>query len=161
FTTLAQLPPERLSFMHERSVWDALNTLAVPIFSTIAAQELAARLLAARNAQVASAGTAAGGVLYLVIGIIPVMIGLGAFAYIGQGAKEEQVLSLFAQKQLPLPLYILFLGALVSAILSTLSGALLVAGGVAGHNLIKPLMKDATPEAKLRIDKIAVVVLGV
>lgn len=160
-TVLAQLPPERLSFMHERSLADALNTLAVPIFSTIAAQELAARLLASRNTQVASSGTVGGGALYLVIGVIPVVIGLGATAFIGAGQNEEQVLSLFAQKQLPLPLYILFLGALVSAILSTLSGALLVAGGVAGHNLIKPLMKHATPAARLRVDRLAVVVLGV
>ena len=160
-TVLAQLPPERLSFMHERSLANALNTLAVPIFSTIAAQELAARLLASRDTRVASAGTVGGGLLYLVVGVIPVMIGLGAAAFIGEGANTEHVLSLFAQKQLPLPLYILFLGALVSAILSTLSGALLVAGGVAGHNLIKPLMKHASPAARLRVDRLAVVVLGV
>jgi len=90
-----------------------------------------------------------------------VIIGLGAVAYIGEGANEEQVLSLFAQQQLPLPLYILFLGALVSAILSTLSGALLVAGGLAGHNLVKPLAPGLSPAARLRVDRIAVLVLGV
>ena len=35
--------PARFDFLHERSWPDVLNTLAVPIFSTIAAQELAAR----------------------------------------------------------------------------------------------------------------------
>jgi len=159
--TLAALPPERFDFLHERSWADALNTLAVPIFSTIAAQELAARVLAARSPGVARGATAVAGVVYLCIGLIPVTIGLGAAAYIGTGKDHEQVLSLFAQQQLPLPLYILFLGALVSAILSTLSGALLVAGALAGHNLVKPLAPKMSDASKLRADRIAVLVFGV
>jgi Na+/proline symporter len=158
---IAALPPERFSFMHERSWADALNTLAVPIFSTIAAQELAARVLASRSASVARHATVVAGFLYLAIGLIPVVIGLGAIAYIGPDANEEQVLSRFAQQQLPLPLYILFLGALVSAILSTLSGALLVAGALTGHNLIKPLVPQMSEAQKLRIDRLAILCLGV
>jgi len=161
FDTLAALPPERFDFLHERSWPDALNTLAVPIFSTIAAQELAARVLASRSPQVARGATAAAGGLYLLIGLIPVIIGLGAAAYIGADADHEQVLSRFAQSQLPLPLYILFLGALVSAILSTLSGALLVAGALAGHNIVKPLAPKMSDAQKLRTDRIAVLVFGV
>lgn len=175
FDHIAALPPERFDFLHQRSWPDALNTLAVPIFSTIAAQELAARVLASRSARVARGATAAAGVMYLVIGLIPVTIGLGAAAYIGADADHEQVLSLFAQQQLPLPLYILFLGALVSAILSTLSGALLVAGALAGHNLIKPVLSaraaaravegplapGMTDAQKLRTDRLCVLVFGV
>lgn len=161
FEKLAQLPPERFDFLHERTVADALNTLAVPIFSTIAAQELAARVLASRSPQVARYATAGASVVYLTIGLIPVVIGLGAAAYIGAGADPEQVLSLFAQTQLPLPLYILFLGALVSAILSTLSGALLVAGALAGHNLIRPLASRLDDAARLRTDRLAILVFGV
>jgi Na+/proline symporter len=158
---IAQLPPGRFSFLHERSGMDALNTLAVPIFSTIAAQELAARVLASRSARVASGATVTAGFVYLAIGLIPVVIGLGAAATIGADQDHEQVLSLYAQQQLPLPLYILFLGALVSAILSTLSGALLVAGALAGHNLVRPLVPHMTDATKLRTDRIAVLVLGV
>jgi len=161
FDKLAALPPERFDLLHERSWADALNTLAVPIFSTIAAQELAARVLASRSPQVARGATAVAGVVYLAIGLIPVLIGLGAAAHIGAGQDHEQVLSLFAQQQLPLPLYILFLGALVSAILSTLSGALLVAGALAGHNLIKPLAPNMSEAAKLRTDRAAVLIFGV
>lgn len=158
---IAALPPERFDFLHERSWPDALNTLAVPIFSTIAAQELAARLLASRSASIARGATVAAGVLYLAIGLIPVLIGLGAAAWIGADADHEQMLSLFAQSQLPQPLYILFLGALVSAILSTLSGALLVAGALAGHNLVKPLFPRLSDAQRLRADRAAVLLLGV
>lgn len=161
FDALAALPPERFDFLHERTAADALNTLAVPIFSTIAAQELASRVLASRSPRVARGATVGAGFLYLAIGAIPVMIGLGAATYIGVDADHEQVLSRFAQSQLPLPLYILFLGALVSAILSTLSGALLVAGALAGHNLVRPLAPGLSERARLRIDRLAVLVLGV
>ena len=158
---LAALPPERFDLLHERSWPDALNTLAVPIFSTIAAQELAARVLAARGARVARRATVAAGVLYLVIGLIPALIGLGAAASLGADAEHEQILSLFAQKHLPLPLYILFLGALVSAILSTLSGALLVAGALAGHNLVRPLAPGLSETSRLRVDRAAVLFFGI
>jgi Na+/proline symporter len=161
FDQLAALPPERFDFMHERSWPDALNTIAVPIFSTIAAQELAARMLAARSPQVARHATVAAGVLYLVMGAIAVIIGLGASAYIGGEHDHEQVLSRFAQAQLPMPLYILFLGALVSAILSTLSGALLVAGALAGHNLVKPLFPGMSDAQRLRTDRLGVLFFGV
>jgi Na+/proline symporter len=158
---VAAQPAERFDFLHERTWADALNTLAVPIFSTIAAQELAARLLAARSPQVARGAAVTAGFLYLAIGLIPVTIGLGAASYIGAGGDPEQMLSRFAQSQLPMPLYILFLGALVSAILSTLSGALLVAGALAGHNLVKPLFPAMSEASKLLTDRAAVLVFGV
>jgi Na+/proline symporter len=158
---LAALPPERFDFLHERSWPDALNTLAVPVFATIAAQELASRTLASRSARVARSATVAAGAVYLVIGAIPVTIGLGAAAYLGADADPEQVLSLFAQRHLPLPLYILFLGALVSAILSTLSGALLVAGALAGHNIVRPLAPHLSDAQRLRVDRGAVLVFGI
>lgn len=158
---LAELPAERFDFLHERDWPDALNTLAVPVFATIAAHELTSRVLASRSASLARAATVGAGVLYLAVGLIPVTIGLGAAAYIGAEAEHEQVLSLFAQKHLPLPLYILFLGALVSAILSTLSGALLVAGALAGHNLVKPLAPNMSDAARLRADRISVLAFGV
>ena len=158
---IAALPAARFDPMHGRSALSALDTLAVPIFSTIAAQELVSRILAVRGAQLARRATVAAGALYLAIGIVPVAIGLGAAGMIGAGRNHEQVLALFAQQQLPLPLYILFLGALVSAILSTLSGALLVAGSLAAHNVLLPLAPRLPEKTKLRANRWAVIAFGV
>ena len=157
---VAALPPQKLDPLHERSWLDALDTLAVPIFSTIAAQELVSRVLSMRNAALARNATVAAGGLYLLMGIIPVVIGLGAATYIGVDQDPEQVLSRFAQEQLPMPLYILFLGALVSAILSTLSGALLVAGSLAAHNLYAGLRPGLSEAHKLKANRYAVVFFG-
>ncbi|MGQ0619610.1 MAG: sodium:solute symporter family protein [Panacagrimonas sp.] len=157
---VTRLPPEKLDPLNERSWLDALDTLAVPIFSTIAAQELVSRVLAMRSAALARSATVAAGFLYLAMGVIPVIIGLGAAAFIGTDGDPEQVISLFAQKHLPLPLYILFLGALVSAILSTLSGALLVAGSLAAHNVYAPLRPGISEEHKLKANRYGVIAFG-
>lgn len=139
-----------------------IEVLAVPIFGTIAAQELTSRVLAMRDASLARSATVAAGFVYLAVGLIPVLIGLGAAATLGPDVEPEQVLSRFAQTQLPTALYVVFLGALVSAILSTLSGALLVAGSLAAHNLVAPLAGGRLSErVKLRLNRAAVVVFGV
>lgn len=158
---LAAQPLARLDPTHGRSTLDALETLAIPIFSTIAAQELASRALSMRNAGLAARATVGAGALYLVLGLLPMLVGLGAGAFIGPDRESEQVLSLFAQQYLPTPLYILFLGALVSAILSTLSGALLVAGSLFAHNVVAPLFPLVHESGRVRLDRAAVVLFGI
>lgn len=139
-----------------------LEVLAVPVFGTIAAQELTSRVLAMRSPQLARSATVGAGFLYLLVGLIPVVLGLGAAGFLGAGVEPEQVLSHFAQAKLPVALYVLFLGALVSAILSTLSGSLLVAGSLAAHNLVAPLLGGQLSErSKLRFNRIAVVFFGI
>jgi Na+/proline symporter len=161
FDGLATQPIERFDPLHDRSPLDALETLAIPIFSTIAAQELLSRVLSVRNDQLSARVTVGAGFLYLLLGCLPMVIGLGAASFIGEGREPEQTLSLFAQQQLPLPLYVLFLGALVSAILSTLSGALLVAGSLLAHNVISPLFPQWSDRNRLRYDRAAVVLFGI
>lgn len=161
FAHLQALPPERLSLAGEMSPLRWLETFLVPVLSTVAAQELVARVLAVRSASLARSSTLAAGVLYLVVGTVPVLLGLGAVAVLGSDVDPEQVLSRYAREALPLPLYILFIGALVSAILSTLSGALLVAGSLAAHNLLLRHRPGLTERFKLRANRIAVVIFGV
>jgi len=158
---LAALPPARLDPLHDRSGWDALETLLVPIFSTLAAQELASRVLAMRSAPLARGATLAGAGLYFAMAMIPLMLGLAAVSMLGTGLDPEQVVTRFAAEALPFPLYALFICALVSAILSTLSGALLVAGSLAAHNLLLPAHPHWSESAKLRANRVAVVLFGV
>ena len=158
---LTAQPLARLDPTHGRGTLDTLETLAIPIFSTIAAQELASRALSMRGAGLAARATVGAGALYLVLGLLPMLVGLGAGAFIGPDRESEQVLSLFAQQYLPMPLYILFLGALVSAILSTLSGALLVAGSLFAHNVVAPLFPQVHESGRVRLDRAAVVLFGV
>lgn len=158
---LAALPAAKLELASDHSRWALLEAFAVPIFSTMAAQELTSRTLAMRSASLSRSATIGAGFLYLAVGLIPVMLGLTAAAFIGPDVDPERVLPAFAEKYLSTPFYILFLGALVSAILSTLSGALLVAGSLAAHNVIMPLKPSLPDAVKLRLDRGAVIVFGV
>lgn len=157
---LRTLPPERLSVVGEQTPLEWLETFLVPVLSTIAAGELVSRVLAARSPNLARSSTIAASGLYMLVGLVPVVLGLGAAGLIGTGIDPEQLLSKYAQQALPLPLYILFVGALVSAILSTLSGALLVAGSLAAHNLLLHHRPRLAERTKIRANRIAVVAFG-
>lgn len=158
---LQALPAERLDLVGERSSLAWMEAFLLPVLSTMVAQELIARVLATRSPRLARGATIAAGLLYLAVGMVPVLLGLGAAGIIGADVEPEQVLSRFARQTLPLPLYILFIGALVSAILATLSGALLVAGSLAAHNLLLRHRPGLSERFKLRANRAAVVLFGV
>jgi Na+/proline symporter len=75
--------------------------------------------------------------------------------------EPEQVLILRAQHYLPGLLFVVFAGALVSAILSTVDSALLVSGSLVAHNVVLPQMPRATERATLAVNRAAVAGFGV
>lgn len=108
-----------------------LNQWANPVFGSILATELISRVLAARSATVARRSSFIAGGLYLAIGAIPVYLGLIGASVLPGLDDAERVLPSLAQAHLHGVVYVLFAGALVSAILSTVDSALLVAGSLA------------------------------
>ncbi len=159
---VASLPVERLRFIDPQvPLLATIEAFAVPICGSLVAQELVARVLSARSPQLARRATIGAGMLYLLVGLIPVTIGLIGFHYVGELDDPEQVLMLVAQQQLPTLLYALFVAALVSAILSTVDSALLVSGALAAHNIVLPLRPALSERARLRVNRVAVVCFGV
>ncbi|MEN8259454.1 MAG: hypothetical protein ABFS02_02515 [Pseudomonadota bacterium] len=75
--------------------------------------------------------------------------------------NPEQILPRLAQEHLGTFLYILFAGALISAILSTVDSALLAASSLASHNLIVPLNPGLSDQGKVRIARYGVVLCGI
>lgn len=159
--TLAHLPPDALRFASPDESWlDVIEKWAVPVFGSVIAQELIARILAARSAKVAqrSAFLAAG--VYLAVGLIPLSIGLIAAQTAPGLADPEHVLVAYAERHLSTFFLVIFAGALVSAILSTVDSCLLVAGSLVAHNVILPLAPRLVDRDKVRVNRAAVVVLG-
>lgn len=133
----------------------------VPIVGSMVAAEVVARMIAARSPRVARNATVVAGFSYLLIGLVPVGLGLvGAVLLPGLG-EPEQILPLLAAEYLPPFLYVVFAGALVSAILSTVDSALLVAGGLVSHNVVVQLRPGLSEAAKVRIARAAVAFFGV
>jgi solute:Na+ symporter, SSS family len=138
-----------------------LEAWSIPVFGSVVAQELASRALAARSPEVASRSAVYGATLYIAIGMVPAFVGLVGAKFVPGLEDAEQVLPAIAQKYLPPFVYILFAGALVSAILSTVDSTLLAASSLVSHNLIIPLRPGLTEAEKVRVARGGVIVGGI
>jgi Na+/proline symporter len=130
------------------------------VVGSLVAAELVARMIAARSPEVARTSTMIAGGAYLFIGLVPVVLGLMGMVLLPGLADSEQILPLLAERYLPTTLYVLFAGALVSAILSTVDSALLVASSLVSHNVVVQLRPGMSEGAKVRVARAGVAVFG-
>jgi Na+/proline symporter len=154
-TSRALAPAVHASFLERAEAW------VIPLCGSVLAQEMVARVLAARSPELARNGAFAAGGLYIVIGIIPVGLALVGARLMPGLEDPEQILPRMALEHFPLWFYAIFAGALISAILSTVDSALLAAASLVSHNLIVPLLPGITDHAKLRLARAGVVVFGI
>ncbi|MCB9521540.1 MAG: sodium:solute symporter family protein [Myxococcales bacterium] len=160
---VGSVDPERLSLLHaaEEGGWLATaESWAVPICGSLVAQELIARVVAARSPEVARRACFAASGIYLAVGLIPVALGLLGVAQLPGLDDAEQVLPLMAREHLHTVAYVLFAGALVSAILSTVDTALLVAASLVTHNVVIPVFGVTEERMKLRLSRLGVLAFG-
>jgi Na+/proline symporter len=147
---LAQVEPERLQLFHlDDGVLDTLEQLAIPICGTIVAVELISRFLGARTQEIARAGTVLGGATYLVVGLIPVFLGLVGPRVAGSITDSEQMVPRLAEMLLPGVLYVAFVGAIISAILSAVHAALHAPASQVSHNIVVRLIPGISEHGKL------------
>lgn len=147
---------------HAAPTWIArLEAWSVPIIGSVWAQELAARVIACRSEQVARSSSLTAAALYLAVGAIPLVLGLVGPALMPGLEHHEQFLPRLAQQHLPTWGYIVFAGALISAILSTVDSALLSAASLTSHNLLAHLRPNASDHTRLWLARGGVVTFGV
>jgi SSS family transporter len=159
----ARLRPEPLGLFGaaEKSGLETLEQWAIPICGSVLSQELVARVLASRSPEVARRSCVYGGLLYLAVGLIPVTLGLLGAHLLPGLTEPEQILPTLAQNYLPTFFYIIFAGALISAILSTVDSALLAASALLSHNLIVPAIRIHDEAAKVKIARMMVLAGGI
>jgi Na+/proline symporter len=138
---------------------EVLDSWAVPVLGSLFAQELASRVVASRSATLAKRATLVAAGVYLCLGLIPVCLGAIARTTL-PGENPEAVLAALSQRHLGAVGYVVFAGALVSAILSTVDSALLVSGSLVSHNLAPVFRPDLDERARLRLARISVCGLG-
>jgi Na+/proline symporter len=132
----------------------------VPVCGSLLAVEMLSRILGCRSAETARNATLTGAAIYVVAGSIPVVLGL-AGPKLAPGLEEpEQLVSVLAQQNLSTFVYVMFAGALISAILSTVDSCLLAAGSLVSHNIIVPLNPKLSERAKVRCARAGVIVFG-
>jgi Na+/proline symporter len=160
---VAKIPTDQLHFFGgpDTPWWEIAELWAVPVLGSLMAQELVSRVIAMRSPEMAARVTLGATGLYVAVGMIPVILGLVAAQTIPGLENSEEALPTMARQMMPGILYVVFAGALVSAILSTVDTALLVAGSLISHNLINRLSPGRDEGGKVLVGRIAVALCGI
>jgi len=123
----------------------AFLTLAI---GSIPQQDIFQRVTSARNERTAIFGSLLGGAVYFGFVFVPIFIvyaglmldpSLGTLLNAPDAREMQRVLPNFILEHTPMWIRVLFFGALLSAILSTASGAIIAPTSLCTENVIKPL----------------------
>ncbi|HZF18968.1 MAG TPA: sodium:solute symporter family protein [Burkholderiales bacterium] len=123
----------------------AFLTLAI---GSIPQQDIFQRVTSAKNERTAVAGSLLGGTVYFCFVFVPVYIvaagllidpSLGTLLSAPDARETQRVLPEFILGHTPMWIQVLFFGALLSAILSTASGAIIAPTSLCTENIIRPL----------------------
>ncbi len=123
----------------------------------IGGSALTARALAAKNERAATRGFVYGGLIYLVLGMIPVIVGMCVFILKPDipEAELDSVFPWFVDNHLPGWIAVLFFVAVASAIVSTAGDVVLVSGALLGYTALRALRPDSTDHQRLVATRIA------
>jgi SSS family solute:Na+ symporter len=128
----------------------AFLTLAV---GSIPQQDIFQRVTSAKDERTAIIGSLLGGAVYFCFCFVPIFIvlaalmiepSLGALLNAEDAREMQRILPSFILASTPMWIKVLFFGALLSAILSTASGAIIAPTSLCTENIIRPLVPRMT-----------------
>ncbi|MEN9337895.1 MAG: hypothetical protein RIQ41_209 [Candidatus Parcubacteria bacterium] len=131
-------------------------------FGSIPQQDIYQRAMSARNEKESMWASILGGLLYFTVVMIPIAIGtIAAYLYPTLVESNSQLLipTLISEHTSSF-LQVLFFGALISAILSTASGALLAPATLLAENIIKPFFRNMHDKLRMLIIQVGVCMVG-
>ena len=132
-------------------------------FGSIVSQEIYQRVLAAKSEKKARNGVFIGAFFMFFVGIVPSLIGLLIYTIhpeLIESNDGQNLLPAMVTEYFSIPVQIIFLGALISAILSTSSGAVLAPATVFAENLIKSNRTNLTDQQLLMTTRISVILMA-
>lgn len=158
---LASIEPQQLRLVAPgESVFSRIDAWAIPILGSLVTQEVITRFLAARSVAVARAACYGAAALYLFIGAAPVLIGLSAAHLSVPAADGDNFIPALALDLLPQWLAIVFVGALFSAILSTVDSNLLAVSSLVSINLMRRRHAKLDDRGRLLTARLTTVAAG-
>ena len=125
-----------------------IGAWATGLFGCIPGQDLQQRVFASKDENVAARACILAGVLYLVFGIVPVLLGLTSSVTLPD--VEGNPIPYLANKYLSSGMTVVLIVAVVAMIVSTATSAILAPATILGHNILnripgvskKPLLRD-------------------
>ncbi len=168
FRELIQNAPEGFfRFTPELQSTELFNYVAAWItigLGSVAGQDIFQRVMASKNEKVAVRASLIAAGMYLTVAMIPLMLALAGRHLLPHMLLPEndpqmlipQMISQFTS----LPVQILLFGALLSAILSTASSALLAPAAIMGENILKPRFRIVSDKKLLLLSRLSVLVVA-
>lgn len=162
---LSSIPKERLNFFsggdyEGHGLLGRIELWMVPILGSILSQELVSRVAASRSPEIAQKSAFRASGIYLMVGIIPVLLGLLSVNHMPGLEDAETLMPALAKVHLNYFFYIIFVGALVSAILSTVDTTLLASSALISHNVIYPAFPELSPRKRVLVARSATLLSG-
>lgn len=161
----AELPEGFFNILPERNAHSYAHWIAAWItigLGSIPQQDIFQRVMSARTERGAVRASWTGGFLYLSVGMLPLLIVImGRHLYPDLLVADGQAfLPTLVLHHGGLAVQVLFFGALLSAILSTTSGAMLAPATVLAENIIRPRMPGLDEAGVLRLIRWSVVLVA-
>lgn len=127
----------------------------------VVGQDLIQRSLSSKTEKVAKWSAVTAGVAYIVIGSMVVYLGIAGRFIIPKLIDTEALVPHLAMMFFAPPLLMLFLGALISAIMSSADSSLLAGTSLVTHNIINRLYPKIKSEEILPLARIVTIVLAI
>lgn len=130
---------------------------------SIPQQDVYQRVMSAKSAAIAKWASISAGILYFTIALIPLTLGLIARIKYPELviSDPQQLLPTLILSNTSMITQIFFFGALLSAIMSTASGALLAPATLLGENVVKPLFNNISDKITLLIIRSSVIFVAI
>ncbi len=147
-----------LGIFYYLAAWMAIGLGSIP------AQDYLQRTCAAKDEATAVRSTYLAAILYLLLGVLPPLLGVAAYGAIGPDLEVEQtefVLVQMALKYMPPLLVAIFIAALASALMSTSDSSMLAGATMFTENIVKVYWPKMSDRAQLWTTRFSLLAIGI
>lgn len=158
---IASNSSERLAVIPTSSALELFGwfgLLAAASLGNLSGQDLMQRVFAAKSADVAVRASYVSGILYLIMGICPILFGLGAGLILGEGAHEA-VIAGIAERLLSPAAVVVFTLMVMATVMSSVDSGLLAPASVFAINVAPQSVRDRIPP--LMLIRLSVALCGI
>jgi SSS family solute:Na+ symporter len=160
---LQSAPENSFDILPDKSFPGVLEFVAAWIsigLGSIPQQDVFQRVMSSKSEKVAVRSSFLAAGMYLTIAFLPVVMVLAAKLLIATPADVQLTLPTLIMQQTGPVLQIFFFGALLSAVMSTASGALLAPAVILSENILQPLFPQHTDRVRLLRTRLCVAALA-
>ncbi len=165
--TLANAPDGFLNFFPkpDYNSWVLyLSAWMVVGLGSLPQQDIFQRVMSAKSEKVAVRASLFASVIYVSFALIPLILGLQASALLKDfdlyGEHSQLLIPVMVSKYVSPTVQVLFFSALISAILSTASGAILAPSSILSENILKYFLKTKSDANLLKLSRISVIIIS-